>query len=265
MKPGDVLDRPRHRADRVERGAHVERAPVGDRAVGGAQAAHAAERGRDPDRPARIRAEGADAEVGGEGRGRPAARPAGHPLAVPGIAAGAERGRVGRRRAVGELVEIRLSEHDRAGLPKSRDGGRVSGGDPAFEETRGTGRPCAGHVEQVLDGDRHAVEGERPAGCACLVGPPRVRERELGRDRDECVQERVEHADAVEQRLGESHRGHGYPPARVVDDRPKLLRRQRQPGDRHVTVTGPSRSRRISSGSASMPARVERQSSMAAA
>src|SRR6516165_5600622 len=65
------------------------------------------------------------------------------------------------RRAHRELVEVRLTEHDRAGLPQLVGHRRFVGWMKAVEDVRS----CSGQnvlgAEEVLDRDRDAVERQR--------------------------------------------------------------------------------------------------------
>ena len=87
------------------------------------------------------------------------------PLDPPGDRVGSMRiaRRAERRVFVGrperELVQVGLADEDRAGLPQMRDrlAHPVPRRDPRARGTRrSSGRPA--NVEEVLDGDRHAVE-----------------------------------------------------------------------------------------------------------
>ena len=115
--------------------------------------------------------------------------------------------RVGRGAAPGELVQVRLADHDRALALQARRHRRVLVRDPVGEDlAAGRGR-LAGDCDVVLDGDRHAVQrAEAVAG-----GDHRVRgrgdlPRGLAVDRDEGPQTVVERADAREARVDELHR-----------------------------------------------------------
>ena len=138
---GDVGDRPRHRADRVERGADRERAPGRHQPVGGPQRAHAVERRRDADGAAGVGPERAEAQVGAERGARAAAGAARDAVGVPRVAAGAEVRVVGRR-AVGELVQRDLAEDDGARGAQAPHDLRVLVGDAVGEEPRAARRPA---------------------------------------------------------------------------------------------------------------------------
>ena len=75
----------------VERGGEGDHPVARDRAVGRLQADDPAERGRLADRAAGVGADRAGREAAGDGRGRAAGGAAGHPLAVPGVAAPGRR------------------------------------------------------------------------------------------------------------------------------------------------------------------------------
>ena len=105
---------------------------------------------------ARVGAERAEAHACGERGGGAAARSSSRPRQVVRIANGAES-RFLARGAEGELVEVRLSDEDRAGLSEPRDGWRVR-----FRVCRGLCRAgCrfeAGDVDEILHRDGNAVQ-----------------------------------------------------------------------------------------------------------
>ena len=116
------------------------------------------------DRAARLGPQPQHGEAGVHGRGRPAAGTARH--AIDGIRVQ----RLARRRAAragsmaGEVRQVGLPQHDRAGVQEPLDHGRVvardhvhpSGG--GAEPLEAGGRRQSGVVDVVLDHDGHAVE-----------------------------------------------------------------------------------------------------------
>src|SRR5262245_47232807 len=105
-----VIETPRERSDSLAGNPSVRRLQPGD----------AAERSGNPDRPAGVRADGAEADPGRERDRRAAARAAADPRAVPRIARRPVVG-VHVRDAVRELVEVGLPEENGARLAESRE------------------------------------------------------------------------------------------------------------------------------------------------
>ena len=100
---------------------------------------------------------------------RTAARAAGDPRQVPGIARHL-KSRVLVRAAHGELVEIRLADQHGVGRFEPLDDGGVVRWDEVFQHPRSTGGRLAGGAQQVLERDRQAGQAaERFAGFAALV------------------------------------------------------------------------------------------------
>ena len=131
---GNVRDGARHRPDRVEAPRDREHAADTHPSGGRPQPAHAVERGRNPYRAARVRAERASRQIGAERRARAAARAARDSIEIPRVAAGAVM-RILARRAEGELVQAGLAEHHGARLAQppgnlASPSGRVSAKNP---------------------------------------------------------------------------------------------------------------------------------------
>ncbi len=91
------------------------------------------------------------------------------------------------RRAERELVEVGLADDDRASGAKIGDGRRVR-----VRLGRGQGRPCrrlcSSNVDQVLDGQRNAVQGPAvTTGPNLALGCPRLGQRQSVESLDESV------------------------------------------------------------------------------
>src|SRR5215218_1541985 len=109
VEEGRVANGLRGRPDLVERRRKRDDAVTRDGPVGRAQADDSAERGWLLDRTAGVRPERPRREARGDGRGRAAARPAGHARRIPRVQRGAVRGVLGGR-AHRELVGVGLAE-----------------------------------------------------------------------------------------------------------------------------------------------------------
>src|SRR5690606_28445278 len=103
-----------------------------DAPVGGLEAVDAAPARGLADGAAGVGAQRGGGDPGGDGRGRPAAAPAGGALVVPGIARGAEDGELGGAPHA-ELVEVRLTDDDRAGVDQTLRGRGGEGGAVVLE------------------------------------------------------------------------------------------------------------------------------------
>ena len=158
---------------------------------------------RDPDRAGSVGAERDRALARRDGRGRAAARAADH---VP------ERPRVvctGRRDAVGELVRVRLADEHGARLAQACHTGRIARGHATGVGAATALRGYPGGVEQILGGDRNAVQ-QAPveARRELVLGIPGCRERLLGQHAGEGGHRRLDAGDPLEGGLGELDRGH---------------------------------------------------------
>ncbi len=152
--------RARQRADRVERPCDRDDALVGTSPDGRPVAGDPAERGRDPDRPGRVRAERDVDEPGGDGRAAAAARSSRRPLEIPRVAGRAEV-RAVRERAERELVRVQLPDDRGAGRPEAGDALGVALGHAVEDLRRRRGRH-ARDVDHVLDADPPVALGVRP-------------------------------------------------------------------------------------------------------
>ena len=191
-----------HRAevgDRAERAQRPGRHP----AEGGLEAEDAGEARRDPDRAAAVGAEvqGAHAERAG-GRGA-AARAAGRPAGVPGIAGDPGERAVGDRLPA-ELRRGGLADQHRTLLAQARRGRGVlvPGLLARDREAAAQGRPAPGQ-DQILDRDRDAVDqAARFAPLPARFRSPRRLQRLVGIDQAERVDRRIEALDPVEHGAG---------------------------------------------------------------
>ena len=184
----------RHRPGLVQRTGEGDDAEARAAAIGWLDAADAGEGGGLADRATSVGAGRRRAEPRGNGRGGTARRTAGRQCGV--IAAAAPPGRdhiaiiaglVGRTH--GELVEVELAQHARAGRPQLARHGRFIGRHEAFQHVRRGGGLRAFGAEQVLHADRHASQlAQRLAGGLGLVGRVGRCQRLFGRLDDEGVQ-----------------------------------------------------------------------------
>ncbi len=168
------------------------------------------------DRAAGVGADGAVAEArrGGDARARRGG--AGPGLGVPRVD---RHGHVRVVARIGALRHGELAEDHGAGRAQPRHDRRVLGGaEAAVDRHAGGGRRVAG-PQQVLDGERHAVErAAAPAGRDLAVGGLRLGEGALGHDGLVSVQRGVERGDAVQHRprqLGGGQVARGDPLARL--------------------------------------------------
>ena len=190
----------RHRAHVIHRPREWEYAGSAHAAVGRLEPGDAAERGRDPDRPAGVGAERARRQTGRDGRAGARGRPAGDAVSV--CAPGVTRVAVVRVDALGpvrELVHVELAEHDR---PRAREPGhdrRVRGRHRVGQDPRATGRAYALRRIEVLRGPRNSVQrADGPSGHQLGLGRARRHERRVGAHRDERAKRAVEGGDAIE-------------------------------------------------------------------
>ena len=142
------------------------------------------------------------------GRGA-AARPARRALEVPRIARDAEE-QVVRGADPAHGRRVRLAEHDAAGGLQAGHDRRVLGGHVVAIERRAERRAHALGDDEILHGERHAVQ--RPQRGAALgqraLGGPRFPPCLLGRQRDKRVEARIELVDAIENRAEHLDRGY---------------------------------------------------------
>ncbi len=153
-------DRSGHGPGMVEGRGEREAAFQRDEAVGRLEADDAAAGGRNPDRAAGVGSEGRVREPGGEGSRRASARAARDPPAGDRVGNGAEVC-VLRGDAVGELVEVGLSDVRVAGALQANDDLGAPVWDVIGEEDRPVSRRQAGGVEEVLDRNRDAIRRGR--------------------------------------------------------------------------------------------------------
>ena len=165
LQHGDrILERARHRAGDV--GEQVERhdARAAGQAHRRADAGERLMRRRSTNGVARVAPEADGAEVGGDGRGRAAARARRHAIERVRILRVARQDRAdGLVRRERELGHVRLGQDDRAGRLDALDLERIATRDEALERERARRALEADGFEVVLDDRRDAVEraGER--------------------------------------------------------------------------------------------------------
>ena len=226
----DVIARPGARHDPVSAHPAVRRLEAG----------HAVERGRVADRRAGVAPETQETLARRHRGRRAAARAAGDPGRVPGVA--------GRRglRAERELVGHGLAEDHGAAAPERRDDVGVPGRDlPAPGRRAGLGGE-AGDVHQVLHADRDPAQEPALAAAPGGVGLARRGQRPVAVDHHEGLQRRLDRLDPVEQRLGQLDRrdlGGVQQPAGLLER--QLVQRRHRSGQRStVSDTVGSTSRR---------------------
>ena len=118
--------------------------------------------------------------------------------------AGRSEGGILVGRAERKLVQVGFADEDRAGLTQMGDGRRIALGDVAVAHPRGSGRRHPADVEQILDGDGHAVQ--RPAidsGGQLAVRCGRLCACFVRHHADEGVELAVVGLDAVQALLGD--------------------------------------------------------------
>ena len=128
-------------------------------------------------------------------------------LRVPRVARGGER-QIETRPANGELMRAEFAQYDGARGAEFADADGVLFRHVIDEDLRMARGRQTGHVDDVLDAHRNAVQ--RPARAArhqFRLGGPRRRHRALGVQADEGVQFRLQHLDAFQQRRHEIDRG----------------------------------------------------------
>ena len=162
---------------------------------------HAARCGRDSDRPAGVGSDRAQCHSRRDRRGRPATRTTGHVARGQWIAGGAVR-RVLAGRPERELMKIALADEDGARSPQASKCWRIGRGAMASPDPGcGGGRQTA-EVDQVLDGDRHAVQHSQVlASSECSVGLSCSVSSVVGQHRDKRVDLGVAPADGIETSL----------------------------------------------------------------
>ena len=123
----------------------------------GFQADESARGGGDANRSARVGAHRGEAHPVGHRRRGSTGRSARRAAWIQRMAGGPER-RVLVGRAERELVQVGLADQHRAGLAQRRNRRRVAIGDVIPADARGGGGRRSAYVEQILDGDWHAVQ-----------------------------------------------------------------------------------------------------------
>ncbi len=168
-----ISRRSRQRAEMIEAGDKGEGARARKPAVGRLQPEQAAERGRDADRAVGVRAQRERHEPACDRAARTARRAARHVRSVMRIARGAVV-HVLAGEVVGVLAHVERADENGAGRLQARDERRIGrGGRPVAVDLGAGQRRQARHVEQVLDGKRHA--GERAERLARGALPHRLR------------------------------------------------------------------------------------------
>ena len=140
--------------------------PAGrDVADGGLEADNPARGGRDADRASSVGADAGERHAGGDADRGPAARATRRPCHIVWVSCRSE-GRILVGDAEGELVQVGLADKHGARTPQVCDNVCVLGSDMTLAHARRGGGRRAAHVDQVFDGDRHAVEGAASSPAA---------------------------------------------------------------------------------------------------
>ena len=160
QRDGRIAHRTRQRAHVIEREIERHHAVAAHAAAGGLESHGSAERRRDANRAAGIAAHGHENHFRRDRRARSAARSAGDALGIPGIANGAEV-RIIRRDAISQLMHAGFADEHRAGRCELFDHGGIAIGNMVEEDDRAAGGAHAARFENVLHGNRNAVQ--RPA------------------------------------------------------------------------------------------------------
>ena len=203
-REGQVPGRPGHRAlGRQQRPAGRPGTPARDPAEGRLQSGEPVHRRRDADRPTAVGPGGQRDQAGGQGRPRPAGRPAGGAVERPRVAGRTER-LVDRVGLPPQLRAVGLADDHAPGRPQPLDQRRVVGGRRRpGEDGRPVGGDEAGRVLEVLDPERDPGQGpDVLARRDALVDRVRVGQGRLGVHRHEGAHLAVEPVDAVEGGLG---------------------------------------------------------------
>ena len=207
QRNGRVLHAARQGPAVVQRPGQREHAVLGDAAVGGFQPHGAAPGGRYEDGAARAGAQGQPREARRDGRTRARRRSARNMGQIPGVAGGGKR-QVGAGRANGEFVRGQLAQNDGAGIAQAPYRRGVFLGHIVQAQPGLAGGRQAGHVVDVLDGHRNAVE-QRQVGAfgarhVCAAG--RLHGA-AGIDVGEGMDVDVHGADAAQRHAGQHLRG----------------------------------------------------------
>lgn len=204
---GGVFDGAGHGAAVIAGEDQRDDAADGDETIGGLETDDGTIAGGGADAAAGVGAEGAEAEIGGDGGGAAAGGAAGVAGEIPGVADGPEVTGDGGA-AEGEFVEVELAEEDGASLGEAAGDFGVFGGDTIVEDGAGAGGADAGGVDVVFESDGNAVEGTADtAGGNFGIGRAGSGEGLLAEDGDESVDLGVVSVDAGEAGFSEGGRG----------------------------------------------------------
>ena len=172
------------------------------------------------DRTAGVRADSAQDHARGNRGTRPAGRPGGEMIRVPGIGGGRLR-QVERGASVGELVRRQLAHQHRSGRSQPCRAGGVLAGDVVLQDGGLAGGGDARGVDDVLQPDRDPVQRpDRTVAHDRGLGGAGFGHRTLPRYQNEGVQSAVQRVDPVEASLGQLHRRQflrGNQPGRLGD------------------------------------------------
>jgi hypothetical protein len=232
-----VPHRARHRPHVIERPVHGEHPTPAHEAVGRLVAHDAAHRGRPANGPARIGAERAGAEA--RGHRHPGARGGarGNARHVPRVTAGGEAP-LARGTAEGPLVHRELAEHHRARRVKPLGDERVAHGHVIGEHFGAACHAYAGHRDEVLERQGHALERAAPAPARLFrVGGAGARQRRVPHHRDVGLEHAVVPGDALEVGLGRFDRG-DPPRGEGLAHAPEIEIAEGARGHRHGSSSG---------------------------
>ena len=100
-------------------------------------------------------------------------------------------------RRVSAFGHVQLAQHHRASVEQLAHHGGIGFGHMVVAQRRAPGGANASGFAQVLQTDRHTVHRPAPLAAPDLIlGLARLRQRDLGREREVAAQRRVELGDA---------------------------------------------------------------------
>ena len=187
----------------VQRPRQRQHASARHSTVGAHESSHSAHTGWDPDAAAGVRTQRPQGRSDCHRCARAAATAARRSGDVPWIADRAVV-RVAAGRAERELVQVELARHDGASLLELGVHRRVRVGNPVAEETAASSRRNACGVDQVFECDWNPVQRTQvPSVAQQVVRSRRLLTRQLGRNRDVGIEQRLSRFQPREHGLGQ--------------------------------------------------------------
>jgi len=157
------------RTNLVQGAGKSDQSVATDAPIGGLETDDATERSRLTDGTTGIGTDGSQALASRHSRCTATGATSGHMVGVPWVRRGAEGGCL-RGSTHGELIEIRLPEQNRSGLPEAIGHRGLVGRDKLLEHPTGTCGANAARAEVVLDRQRDSGQGRQVlTGCTNLV------------------------------------------------------------------------------------------------